>query len=112
MELALERPEPRGKRDATLLWPSTVREGEGRADRTRLGLLLGGPADVEGPGCCPRGSSSKWEDIVESSRPSWLAGESSPCWELEGNCKESVTAFCWSSGPKGPPAPAWEPAGC
>ena len=46
----MERPEPRGEREATLLWLSVPWvEKRGLAARGLLGWRPGGPDDVEGP---------------------------------------------------------------
>ena len=82
IELAVERPEPSGERDATLLWLSVPGvEKRGLADRGLLGSRPGGPDDVEVPGSWPRGSSPQEGDSMASSGPSRPAMESSGCWE-------------------------------
>ena len=82
IELAVERPEPSGERDATLLWLSVPGvEKRGLADRGLLGSRPVGPDDVEVPGSWPRGSSPQEGDSMASSGPSRPAMESSGCWE-------------------------------
>ena len=79
IELAVERPEPRGEREATLLWLSVPWvEKRGLAARGLLGSRPGGPDDVEGPCSWPRGSSPQEGDMMASSRPSL------PAMELSG----------------------------
>ena len=83
IELAVERPEPSGERDATLLWLSVAgAEKRGLADRGLLGSRLCGPDYVFFvPVSWLRGSSPQEGDSMASSGLSRPAMESSGCWE-------------------------------